>query len=309
MDQEQNPEVDDAATANPVAAQPAEEPALLKLRRDRFPLLLLLTCFAIELLIYFLDYGFNYCRWIDRGSIRRLFTTTIEDGIASWASQTQTAFVAMTLWFLFFVLRAKGVSRWQLLGWAILAAFFSYMSLDDGAKVHERVGSELRRYVEEQSDWEMKKYFPSYSWQFFILPLFAAMGVFMLGFIWFQMKDLKSRILLLTAIGMLATAVAIDWVEGLDQDHELNLYNNIAVKYDLDDYCREKFRKNGYTTVQHFFKSAEECFFEMGANSLIWFLVLRHLMRSVSGVSFVFTSKRRSGTDDATGPPHAPSPP
>ncbi|MCP3902363.1 MAG: hypothetical protein GY715_01910 [Planctomycetes bacterium] len=299
MDQDPNAEVESAAPdAAPASSERPAAPALLKLRRDRFPLMVLLACFAIELLIYMADYWLNYRHIIDRGSIRRLFTTTTEDGIASWASQTQTALVAATLWILLFVLRAKGVSRWQLLGWAVLAAFFSYMSLDDGAKVHERVGSELRRWVEEQGDWRLDEHFPSYSWQFFLLPLFAAMGVFMLGFLWFQLKDWLARALLLTAIGMLVVAIGIDWIEGLDQKHELNLYNNIAEKFDLDKICRERFRKNGYVSVQHFFKSAEECFGEMGANSVLWFLFLRHLMRSVPGVNLVFTSKKKRDEPD-----------
>ena len=202
-----------AASPEPVAVA---EPVLLRVHAVWFPLLLLLGCFALEITIYLLDYFISYSYGAPYAQIRNIFTTTTEDGIASWASQGQTLLIGVTLWFIVALLHAKRYSRWIIMGWALLAVFFTYMSIDDGAVVHERLGSSMRRFQSEQGN-NIKDYFPSYSWLYFILPFFAAMGLYMLGFLWFQMRDRLSRTLLLVACGMLAMAIAIDFIEGLDQ--------------------------------------------------------------------------------------------
>ena len=161
------------------------------------------------------------------------------------------------------------------------------MSIDDGAKIHERVGSAIGR-IEDSSGVEIMQYFPSYAWQAFVLPFFAVMGVYMLGFLWFQMRDRVSRILLICSICMFVTALAIDFFEGLAQWHEWNIFDRLAVQLDIDDFCQEHYGENGFETILHFSKSAEECFLEMGANSILWFLFIRHLIREMGTLQIKF---------------------
>ncbi len=245
----------------------------LDLHRDRFPLKVLLTCFSIEVLLYVLDYFLNYGRAVDNGPFRRLFSTTIESSFPSFFSIGQTLLVALTLWIIVRLVRTRGDSRWVVAGWVVLAAFFTYMAVDDGAKFHERMGTALGSLGEKSIP------FPSYNWQYFFLPFFGAMGLFTMGFVWFRMKDRLSRTMVVAAIGMLVIAVGIDFVEGLDENHPWNIYRGISDRFELHDYCKIRFRQSGYKTVQHFFKSAEELFFEAGANSVLWFLFLRYLLR------------------------------
>lgn len=70
---------------------------------------------------------------------------------------------------------------------------------------------------------EAPRSFPSYNWQYFLLPFFAGMGFFMLGFLWFQMRDSASRMLVLTALGMLVCGISIDFVEGLGDELHLRI--------------------------------------------------------------------------------------
>ena len=105
------------------------------------------------------------------------------------------------------------------------------------------------------------------------------MGFFVLGFLWFQMRDALSRLLVLTALGMLFCGIAIDFGEGLDEDHEWNVYSRVGNIDWVEEWSGERFRRSGYTVVQHFAKSAEELVFEAGAFSIFWFLFLRHLLR------------------------------
>lgn len=269
-----------------------DAPVLLRFDARRLPLTVLLVCFAAEIALFTLDYFLNYGHAIDIDPVRQLFSTTLEGALASWFAVTQTTLSALTLWAIFAIQRAKGASWLRTGGWLLLALFFSYMAMDDGAEVHERLGTTLRVWREE-GGWDLDDVHPSYSWQFFVLPFFATMGLFMLGFVWFQMKDSLSRILLLLALGMLATAVAIDFVEGLDEDHPWNVYRILADTLDVDTWTRARFGKNGFVTIRHFFKSAEECFMEAGANSILWFLWLRHLIREASTIHIRFV--RRAG--------------
>ena len=97
---------------NAQETEEVEQSILLTPHATRFPLYLLLGLFTLELVIYLLDYGLNFSqrgKWDN--AIRGIFKTTTEDGLASWASQTQTMLVALTLWFLVVVQRAKNAPK------------------------------------------------------------------------------------------------------------------------------------------------------------------------------------------------------
>jgi hypothetical protein len=150
------------------------------------------------------------------------------------------------------------------------------MAADDGAKIHERMGSifsEVNRATGSDPPADALEHlqgmFPSYDWQLVALPLLAAAGLFMLVFLLREIRDRKGRLLLFLAPGFMATAVGLDFIEGLDDSHAWN----------IQVWIREAFGLTKYT-VRHFAKSLEE-FLEMVAITLLLMLFLRHLIQTV----------------------------
>ncbi|MFP6687580.1 MAG: hypothetical protein VB934_22870 [Polyangiaceae bacterium] len=134
----------------------------IELDSERFPRKVLFTCFGIELLLYVLDYHFNYGRVINLDAFRRIFSSTIETSLPSFFSVGQTLLVALTLWLILRVEVARGTRRGVLVGWLLLAGFFTYMAADDGAKLHERIGTLLGALRDSVGGTTS---FPSYNWQ------------------------------------------------------------------------------------------------------------------------------------------------
>jgi hypothetical protein len=79
-----------------------------------------------------------------------------------------------------------------------------------------------------------------------LAPVFAAMGVFLLYFLWREMPHPADRAMFLAAMTCLAIAVAMDFVEGMDDGYRWLI--------DTFDWSGE--------TIRHFSKSIEE-FIEM----------------------------------------------
>ncbi len=98
------------------------------------------------------------------------------------------------------------------------------------------------------------------------------MGLFMLIFLWIEL----GRARLLLAMSLLALAVGLDFIEGLSEDHRWNVYSWLAESTDLDSWTEARFEASAYETLEHFSRSIEEAL-EMAANSVLWFLFLRHL--------------------------------
>ncbi|MDQ6961199.1 MAG: hypothetical protein Q9M28_01530 [Mariprofundaceae bacterium] len=227
-----------------------------------------LICVAIELSFVFLDWLINYQRGIDISQIRRLFNIAREDGLAGWFAVFQTMFVAMVLWFITYILHVQGMHRWKVFGWGFLALFFSMMAIDDGAVVHERLGSAFKAVMANgQSDSfgaSLLSFFPSYSWQLILLPFFSLVGLFMLIFVWLEVGDKAKRKLLVLSFVPLVMAVGLDFIEGLDVDHAWNIQTFLVHDYDTTTY-----------TISHFSKSCEE-FLEMLGNTMFLYLFMTH---------------------------------
>ena len=148
------------------------------LRIDTTALLrnLLIFCVSIEMLLFTFDYYLNYAGGSHSSALRRLFSTSREDGLAGWVAVLQTAMIAVTLWAIYMVVR-KTATRWQILGWQALLVFFCYLALDDGAHIHERLGTAYNEAGDgfALGAWTLEL-FPSYRWQIVFMPLFAAWG-------------------------------------------------------------------------------------------------------------------------------------
>jgi hypothetical protein len=227
------------------------------------PLLLIFTaCVAIEVTLVLLDLTVNWLKWSDTGAIRRLFNITREDGLASFFGIMQTAAVAVTLWLTWFLVRQHKSSSVSLnsAGWLMLAIFLTYIAIDDGAMVHERIGTAFSRANAHLS-------LPTYGWQFVMGPLFAVMGIAMIGFLWRQGSAAVRRDWLIAAFSCMAIAVGLDYIEGMEDGYRL-----------LIDQTGWRTK-----TIAHFSKSIEE-FLEMLGMSILLILFLRHLTYLASQV-------------------------
>jgi hypothetical protein len=265
---------------------------------------------ALEVAVLLLDYHVNYARFTEIGGLRRMCNITREDGVASWLAVTQTTLVAATLWLMVAVTRSRGRRRLVVAGWVVMALFFSYMSLDDGSKLHERVGSAVVEISErpppegEPTSWltELVELFPSYGWQLVFLPAFGAMGLFTLVFLWSELALPAERRLVVVAIGLFVLAVGLDFIEGLEEDHAWNAYTWIAQdNAALERFAQDRFGRDAYTALRHFSKAIEECL-EMLANTLLWAAFLGHLFREAgSAVTLRIGAPGETDREVATG--------
>ena len=255
----------------------------LELRWHRDSLLrnVLFVCAGIEMLLFMLDYHLNYsAHRASSAAIRKLFNTAREDGLAGWFAIMQTAMVALTVWFIYLLVRRSG-SRLQRTGWLVLAAFFTYLAFDDGAHIHERVGTWYHdAFTGAGSGLAARtlELFPSYRWQIVFMPVFAAAGVFMFLFLLRQLHGWRGKVLVTVALALLATAVALDFFEGLAPDHPWNPYTAITNAWQLDYWTLRTFRHTPYDTLEHFSRSLEETI-EMFAMTLLWVVFLAHATR------------------------------
>lgn len=273
-------------------ADPELEAVSVQLNLPAFISLLLLACIAIEIAFVLLDYFVNYGQLTSIGPIRRMFNITREDGLASWFGITQTLLVGLTAWFIWLVRRSSaGAPRWIKIGWFIMACCLTYMAVDDGATIHERIGSTLKAIQSEtpppESDIEEQSatggggdswWFPSYHWQVLFLPFFGAMGVFMLVFLWRELGAKKLRLYVAACIACFVMAVGLDFVEGLEPGHRLNFYSHIAERFDFESFTRARFKVSEFEAIRHFSKSIEETL-EMFGMTLLWVALLTHLVR------------------------------
>ena len=274
---------------------PAARPVEIPVRAAGLLRALLLACVSIEIGLVLLDYHVNYSGLTDLGSIRRLTNITREDSLASWLGTTQTVFLALTLWVIWLAVRSQAAERWRRIGWLVLACSFSFMALDDGALLHERAGTVFKDlHSSDASGGEATEIgaraldaFPSYPWHIVALPIFVALGLFLLAFLWRELPSPRMRWIVVAALGCFVTALALDFVEGLDRDHPWNLYTRISQAYDFGDWTEYKFGHNAYDTLRHFSKSIEE-FLEMFANTLLWYVFLKRLMEMAPELRFRF---------------------
>ncbi len=246
----------------------------------------LTLCVSIELLFFTLDYHVNMASGAS-GAIKRLFSTAREDSLPGWFAIMQTAMVAVTIWLIWAIVRHRGAT-WRSRGWAVIALFFTYLAFDDGAHIHERVGTWFDGAGESSrlGAW-MLDMFPSYRWQIVFMPVFALMGLFVFGFLLRELRGWRPKSVVFIAFGCLALAVLIDFFEGLAVNHPLNPYTAIADAWQLDYWTARTFGDSPYDTLVHFSKSFEECL-EMFAMTLLWVVFLQHFTRVANGFQLRF---------------------
>jgi hypothetical protein len=263
------------------------DPVELRVHPRRVLWTVFAVCVSLEVLFVLLDYFVNYQRFTTIGALRRLTNITREDGLSGWFQPVQTLLVALTVWVIWIVERRLSPNRWQPLGWALVAVFFTYLAVDDGTKLHERVGTAFSTTHGRDT---LLAAFPSYAWQVVFLPAFALLGAFTLLFLWQRMSDRRGRALVVAGLGCFVVAVGLDFVEGLAREHPLNVQTWLIDRLDLYAGARRHFGRSAFEVVAHFSKALEETLEALGT-TLLWLAVLQHLMRRADAVRVGFTAE------------------
>lgn len=204
------------------------------------------------------DYLFAYRDITGAYVFRRVFSMTREETVANWYASILLFLIALTCFALsLFSKGDKTVSR----PWLIFSGFFLYLSADDGARIHERLGSFFRDLAEESQGmfgfFDQVLFFTgSYAWLVFVLPVFVVMGLYMLRWGHKHITERATREFVMIGIVCLSFAIGLDYFEGLVGNDTIN----------VDAWPIEK------NTIEHFQRVLEE-FLEMTA----FLLVLRGL--------------------------------
>ncbi len=240
-----------------------------------------------SLAILFADILLNHYRVVKIGAVRRFFNITREDGIANFYSSLLLVANGVTLLLVYWFNKVARIPKAVNYGWLLLALFFAFMGFDDATKFHERVGttakiifsSESRSVIadttsdvsDETDDQSVFERFEGYSWQIVFGPFFAAMGFFILIFLWRNLTHTHSRILFISALAFYVMAVGFDYVEGFGTEP----YDGIA------DFININSKQ-----VVHLAKAIEETFENFGHT---FFLVcfLNHFLNQLKAAKVV----------------------
>ena len=234
---------------------------------------LILFWAIIILFLALADVFLNFYEWIDSRAIQRLVNITKDDGLPNWFSSIQLLAIAIVLWIIMFVLLYSKPNlirkKTEKLGWGLSSLFFSYMAVDDGTKMHERVGTAFRNSIEARHEYNpgfisnLFEIFPSYGWQFVFIPIFGFTAIFILLFLFNNLKTKRQFILVFLGFVCYAISVFIDFFEGMEEE---GIYDGIMLFFDTDLY--------GFG---HFTRLIEEVF-EMVGNTFFMFAFTQQLI-------------------------------
>lgn len=184
---------------------------------------ILITLLVVQVFMIFADVFLNFYGWVGDNDLQRSFNITREDSIQNWFAAMMTMSIAVTLYFIHY-LNTKGIpavtSGINKIAWLLFGIFFTYLSMDDGSRLHERVGGVVQDALLGTEHWfdiAALQTFPSYVWQIVYVPTLAL--CFVLFFIYVGKKIYqKSQInQLYIAASLLVLAVVLDFIEGLDE--------------------------------------------------------------------------------------------
>jgi len=221
--------------------------------------------------------------WPD--AIRRLCNVAREDGLASWLATVQAAASAAVAWACWRIVRHVDASTRRRAGWLVVALVTTWLAVDEGARVHERLGTVVqdslaaaRRDPQAGGVAGRLARYPSYGWQLVVAPPLAAAALFLLAFLGHEAGGGWARRALWVAYALIGTAVALDFVEGLDREHPWNLYAMLAANEGFDDWSHRRFGTSAYNTVLHLGRVVEELI-ELWGGALFVAVLLACLFR------------------------------
>lgn len=236
-------------------------------------------CLGYELFLALADWVFVYNGVIDHRGFRRLFDVTAETALGTWFSVTQAFVIGCVALLIAFKCKLQSKSRFVIFSWIFIGLFFVYLSTDDAAKIHERTSPFIRHKL-EVAGIMLSDFHPSYSWLALFFPVFSMVGLFIMYFLWRELRNLSSYLLIVGSIGVMMIAVILDFIEGLDPSHSLYLVQDV----------QNIFQLNRYWTV-HLFRLVEEIF-EMLSMTGFLFVFLMHLCSGVTSISVKFADEK-----------------
>lgn len=173
-----------------------------------------LLCVGLVIAVAAADYFLFFQGWFPSRIVARSFDISSEVSVGTWLSSNIALFTGLFAAAVFMHSR-KHDSKAIALGWALMALFFLYISVDDAAKLHERLGTAVRVKYEKIAEVSLDSWFPSWGWQIFIAPFFIAYGCYLLWFLW-QAVAPANRGWVFLAFACFGVAVSLDFVEGMD---------------------------------------------------------------------------------------------
>jgi hypothetical protein len=238
----------------------AQNSAHLTIDARKILIAIFVFCLAWEIFLVVSDTFINFRKGIPIPTIQRFFNIGREDSLSNWYSSTQTLVVGAVLWCVVVahwkVDGLKYLKNKRVWGWSLIAAFFTYLGIDDATALHERLGTAFKEYTQQihgtVDTSVLKKVdagYGSYEWQLVLGPIFVLMGFFILAFLWRQLATPRGRLLIFIALAVYGSAESLDYLEGLvPEDKGLRgPYDNIAVHL----HCTPE-------TVGHYQKVIEE---------------------------------------------------
>jgi len=177
--------------------------------------------------------------------ISRLFHVDHERSLPTWFSVSQLTLLALILILIFSLERYRSVhSRGNWL-WLIFAAGAVFLSFDESAGIHEKVGSLVNAYffddARQGTFLYMLKQFPSYYWVLVYVPIVVPIGIFLGVYFWHKLGPARSW-----AIGgmviFLTGAVVLDHLEGRygNSDHYRIAMDMFGMHFRFDIFLLEE---------------------------------------------------------------------
>ena len=245
----------------------------LSLNRKKVVRNIFLFLLAIEIIVVVLDLTITHGRLIELKPIRRFLNMTKEESVGTWVSVMLFFFISLQCLIIFYFkdMHKTWMRRYD---WLVFSVFFSYLSMDDAARMHERLGTSFSIYAKSLKKagdeglivW-LHSNFPSYYWQLIYGPFLILLGGAFFLKLWFDYRDNFLRTLLVAGYGILAFSQALDYFEGLGSG-----YQTVRAIFDVNK-----------TTGGHFQKVIEE-FLEMFGMTLVLISLTSHFLRKTEKI-------------------------
>lgn len=137
------------------------------------------------------------------GTVLQRFNMDQEVSIPTWWSQTLLLGAAILLGYIAWSNRIARVSDWRF--WAALAGIFFYVSMDEGASLHELASEPVNRIITPVPG-------PlSWSWYIAVVPLLILVALFFVRFFFRLPRDTR-RLFLISVVVFLAGSVGVEMI-------------------------------------------------------------------------------------------------
>jgi len=233
-----------------------------------------LICLIIEIILILADIfiASNLFIFIPVRSFQKIFNITGEHSLANFFSSIQTFCIGITLLCICFFIKAENLKKGII--WFFYGIFFIFLAIDDGTAFHESIGDYTTYWIKMHGDSPCAKLmsvYPSYRWQITVGPFLLLAGLFMLYFLWYELKGLKMRRILFIALLCVISAELLDFLDGMGKPVLL---------------LKDLFHVNKAIII-HIMRIVEE-YLEMLSMTLLWYVFLNYLSHCTDGKTITF---------------------